>query len=154
DTAAEEGVERIIYTSVYDADASTGVPHFDVKAELEAYIQRSGLNYTFLRPATFMTGFRAPWLMQRVIQEGVLATPIALHTPISYGAPADLAQFGLAALTDERLHNAALNLGGPEPVTYAQLLPFLSSLLGRDVRYQQIPIDVVAAQMGASMAAM
>lgn len=154
DAARESGARRVVYTSVHRADGDTGVPHFEVKVELESYVRESGVPYTILRPATFMEFFDAPWVRAGVIERGVLASPIAHDTPISYVATADLARFAVLALTDARLDGATLGIGGPEALTYAEVLPIMSELTGREVRYERVPIEVVESQMGADMAAM
>lgn len=153
DAARATGVGRVVYTSVYLADAPTGVPHFEVKGRLEAYIRTSGLRYTILRPCTFMEALTAPWLRDPVLQQGVLMSPIAINAPISYLAAGDLAWFAVRAVAGE-LDGEVLNLGGPEAVTYAQLLPVLSMLTGYPVEYRQIPLELVAARFGDDTVAM
>ena len=154
DGARAAGVSRLVYTSVYLADEPTGVPHFEVKGRMEDYVRRSGLRHTFLRPATFMEGLNAPWIRASVKERGVLASPIALGTPISYVSAADVARFGVLALEDATLEGATLNLGGPEAVTYADLLAVMSELLGNRVEYQQIPLEQVEESFGPDIASM
>lgn len=154
DGARDAGVSRLVYTSVYLADEPTGVPHFEVKGRLEEYVRGSGIRHTFLRPATFMDGFNAPWIRGSVEERGVLASPIALDAPISYVSAADVARFGVLALEDAGLEGATLNLGGPEAVTYADLLSVMSELLGYQVEYQQIPLEHVKESLGPDIASM
>ncbi len=154
DGARAAGVFRLVYTSVYLADEPTGVPHFEVKGRVEDYVRKSGLRHTFLRPATFMEGLNAPWIRASVEERGVLASPIALETPISYVSAADVARFAVLALEDEALEGATLNLGGPEAVTYTDLLSVMSELLGHRVEYQQIPLKQVEESFGPDIAAM
>jgi len=154
DGARDLGVSRLVYSSVYLADRPTGVPHFEVKGRLEEYIRSSGLRYTFLRPATFMDGFNAPWLRIAVEEQGLLVSPIALDAPVSYVAAADVARFGVLALKDSALEGVTLDLGGPEAVTYADLLPVMSELLGHPVQYQQVPLEQIEERAGADMASM
>lgn len=154
DGARALGVSRLVYSSVYLADQPTGVPHFEVKGRLEDYIRSSGLRYTFLRPATFMDGFNLPWLRTAVEEQGVLASPIALDTPISYVAAADVARFGVLALEDSALEGATVDVGGPDAVTYTDLLPIMSELLGHPVEYHQVPLEQIEQSAGSDMAAM
>lgn len=154
DGARAAGVSRLVYTSVYLADEPTDVPHFEVKGRMEDYVRRSGLRHTFLRPVTFMEGLNAPWIRASVEERGVLSSPIALETPISYVSAADVARFGVLALEDVELEGATLNLGGPEAVTYADLLRVMSELLGNRVEYQQIPLEQVEESFGPDIASM
>ena len=65
-----------------------------------------------------------------------------------------MARFGVLALEDADLEGATLNLGGPEAVTYADLLQVMSELLGHKVEYQQIPLDQVEESFGSDIASM
>jgi uncharacterized protein YbjT (DUF2867 family) len=154
DAAARNGVEHLVYTSVYTADRPTGVPHFVVKDVLERYLAQAAVPATVLRPATFMDAFATPWLREGLLDRGVLVSPIAIDAPISYIATADLADVAVGVLGDPDLLGATIEVGGPRPVTYRELLPLLSELVGRGVRYEQLPIEQVQAQFGSDMAAM
>lgn len=154
DAAARTGAERVIYTSVHLADRPTGVPHFEVKGRLERYLSDASVPATVLRPCTFMDAFAAPWIREGLLARGVLATPIDIDAPLSYVATADLAEVAARALTDADLAGEAIELGGPRPVTYRELIPTLSELVGRSVQYQQLPLDQVEAQLGSDMTAM
>ncbi|WP_051516931.1 NmrA/HSCARG family protein [Herbaspirillum sp. RV1423] len=55
DLAVQAGVQHFIYTSANaSGDGKTGMGHFDSKSEIEAYIRRSGLKVSIVRPAAFM----------------------------------------------------------------------------------------------------
>src|SRR5690554_2459228 len=125
EAARRARVGRVVYTSVHLADAKTGVPHFDIKAELERELAATGLPWTVLRPTTFMDGLDAPSLRETALARGVFVSPIDIDTPISYVAADDLARLAVLALKDARLDRAVVPIGGP-PVTYRRLLPILS----------------------------
>lgn len=48
------GVEHLAYLSAGSGDPHTGVPHFDSKLKVEAYMRSLGLPFTILRPTPFM----------------------------------------------------------------------------------------------------
>lgn len=154
DAAALARATRVIYTSVHGADRATGVPHFEVKGRLEGYLAGASIAATVLRPCTFMDALTAPWILDGVLSRGVLTSPIALDAPISYIAAADLAEVAVRALAEPDLAGTTIELGGPRPVTYRELLPKLSEVLGQDIGYEQVPFDVVEAQVGSDIAAM
>ena len=54
DAAHAAGVEHLVYASAGTGDAKTGVPHFDCKLEVEAYMRELGLPFTIVRPTPFM----------------------------------------------------------------------------------------------------
>lgn len=48
-------VRHTVYGSVYAADKKTGVPQFEVKAQIEDLLKTSYLPYTILRPVSLNT---------------------------------------------------------------------------------------------------
>lgn len=154
DAARARSIGHVVYTSVHRADQQSGVPHFEVKGEIEAYLEAAGLTYTILRPTTFMDALSAPWLQRSVREDGILASPIHLDTPITYLDTADLATVGRLALETKELQNTTLPIAGPAPVTYRDLLPVLDQLFGFGVTYQQIPLEQAETNMGSEVAAM
>lgn len=151
--AAEAGVGHVIYTSVHRADDAPGVAHFTVKGRLERELAELAPVLTVLRPTTFADALTAPWLRHGIEQDGVLASPISQHAPISYVPTADLARVAVAAVNEPDLQQAPITVAGPA-VTYANLLSLLSELAGRPVTYRQIPHAEVARVFGPELAAM
>jgi len=145
EAARRARVGRVVYTSVHLADAKTGVPHFDIKAELERELAATGLPWTVLRPTTFMDGLDAPSLRETALARGVFVSPIDIDTPISYVATDDLARLAVLALKDARLDRAVVPIGGP-PVTYRRLLPILSEICGRELRFERLDAAVLEAE--------
>lgn len=152
--AAAAGVEEVVYTSVHQADQATGVPHFEVKGRLEAELRGLVLRVTVLRPTTFADALTAPWLRQGIDEQGVLVSPMAIDAPISYVATDDLARIAVAAMHEPSLRGETITVAGPEPTTYADLLPLLSELAGRAVGYRQIPRADVLRNFGPDLTAM
>lgn len=143
--AVRADVGRIVYTSVHLADASTGVPHFDVKAELERELAGSGVAWTVLRPTTFMEALDAAWLREPTLSRGVLASPIGADVPIAYVSAADVARLAVLSLEDHRLEDRIVAIGGPGSVTYRELLPLLSELSGRRLQYEALDPESLEA---------
>jgi uncharacterized protein YbjT (DUF2867 family) len=151
--AAEVGVEHLIYTSVHRADEPTGVPHFEIKGRLERELATLVPRLTVLRPTTFAEALTASWLRQGIEQNGVLASPIALRTSISYVSTTDLARVAVAALDEPDLQEGPVRVAGTA-ASYADLLPLLSELADQPVAYRQIPRAEVQAAFGPDLVAM
>ena len=145
EAARRARVGRVIYTSVHLADARTGIPHFDIKADLERELAATGLPWTVLRPTTFMDGLDEPSLRETALARGVFASPIDIDTPISYVATDDLARLAVLALEDARLDRAVVPIGG-RSVTYRELLPILSEICGRELRFERLDVAALEAQ--------
>jgi uncharacterized protein YbjT (DUF2867 family) len=54
EAAKTADISHLVYASAGTGDPHTGVPHFDSKLEVEAYMRAIGLPFTILRPAPFM----------------------------------------------------------------------------------------------------
>ena len=152
--ARRQRLGHIVYSSVLHAERRTGVPHFDLKGELEHTVQESGLPYTILRPCTFMEALNSHLIRRGVERFGMLMSPIGYHTPISYIATADLAKFAVRALDDPRLAGTALDLGGPRAETFASLVPLMAELLDREVNYSRISLEPIESQLGPELVSM
>lgn len=131
--AAAAGALHVVYTSVHRADASTGVPHFDVKGRLEAQLTGLVPRLTVLRPATFADSLTAPWLRTSIDENGVLVSPIGRDTLISHVSTDDLARVAVAALQEPETQGQPVVVSGEQPCTYDELLPLFSELTGREV---------------------
>jgi uncharacterized protein YbjT (DUF2867 family) len=147
EAAASEHV-AILYSSLLHADRQTGAAPLDVKGRLELVARRSGATATILRPALLMDVFDDPVLRRRVTDHGVLASAIGLDVPVSYLAADDLGLFGLLALEVPGLRGATLDLGGPLPVTFRDLIPQLWRMTGHSVTYEQHSPAEVSARSG------
>jgi uncharacterized protein YbjT (DUF2867 family) len=136
DAARRAGVRHFVYTSVAKAPLATGVPQFDSKLEIEAYVRASGLPYTIIRPASFMI-----WLddIREQALTGVISGPLPGDQARSYIAPRDIGHFVADAFDDpEHWIGRELDVAG-DTISYAGVAALLSRILERPVVYQQIP---------------
>jgi uncharacterized protein YbjT (DUF2867 family) len=54
DAAQAAGIQHLVYASVSSADRKTGIPHWEIKWQVEQYIRKLGLPFTILRPTMVM----------------------------------------------------------------------------------------------------
>jgi uncharacterized protein YbjT (DUF2867 family) len=122
------------------------VTRFNVVSE--AAVRDAGLEWTVLRPSGFASNARQ-WVPQLragdVVREPFADVPVAVIDPADIGAVAAL------ALTGEGLAGRSLRLTGPEATLPADRLAVLADLLGRDLRLEPEPDDVVHRRMSAAM---
>lgn len=128
--AREAGVSHIVFLSLQGAERNRVVPH----ATVEAWLRRSGMAWTFVRPSFFMenlSGTHAPDIRDRnqiVVPAGRGAT--------SFVAADDVAAVAAEALLRPEQHRfAALTPTGAVALDYGQVATILSEVLGRPVRY-------------------
>jgi uncharacterized protein YbjT (DUF2867 family) len=145
DAAQRAGVNHFVYSSVAGADRATQIPHFDSKYEIEEHLHGSGLKYTILRPVFFMENWEA---MRQQIEEGVLAQPLSPETRLQMIAVSDIGVFATMAFEHSGTwEGRAVDLAGDE-LSMKETADVFSGVLGREVRYRQLPWDQFENQAG------
>ena len=66
DAAVKAAVSHVVYSSVGDADKSTGIPHFDNKFGIEKALRASGLAWTITAPAYFYAIIPFTYVLDRL----------------------------------------------------------------------------------------
>jgi NAD(P)H dehydrogenase (quinone) len=145
--AAAERV-AILYSSLLHAEWQTGVPALDLKGRLELVARRSGAPVTILRPGMLMDVFDDPGMRERATSDGVLASAVAVDTAVSYLAADDLGLLAVLALEIFGREGATLDLGGPEALTFREVIPRLWRMTGHSVTYEQLALDEVRTRLG------
>lgn len=131
--AIDAGVARLFYVSHLGADRGSAYPVFKAKAIAEEFIRRSGIPYTILRAAIvfgkddgFTTGLARllnffPWFFLVPGDGEVLVQPLWVE---------DLATCLTWALDDPDTQGQVYEIGGPEYLTFNQVLGEVMKVLG------------------------
>ncbi|GAA1865586.1 NmrA/HSCARG family protein [Actinomadura bangladeshensis] len=144
DAAAEAGVAHLVYSSVGGADRSSGIPHFESKANIERHIRELGLPATVLRPAMFHEMFQdlGPRLVDGRL---VLRMWLRPEVPVQLIATGDIGVFAADAFQDpaawlgRRVEIAGDELTGP------QMAEAFERACGVPARYEPLPIEPLRA---------
>ncbi|MBH0776629.1 SDR family oxidoreductase [Nocardia bovistercoris] len=145
--AESAGVRQVVLLSsaaVVMGDAALspiGVAH----AVVESAIQKSGMDWTFIRPGMFATN--ALWWWQKSIrEEGVVRLPYpdALTTPVH---EKDLAALAVAALTEPGHEGRAYSVTGPEALTLRQQVRHIGEAVDRDIAVDSTTVDQARAEL-------
>jgi uncharacterized protein YbjT (DUF2867 family) len=155
--ARQRGVERVVALSAMnvDDDLSTQPSRYqgDRNKEVEDAAVQSGLAWVSLRSSSFASNALRAW--GAAIRAGDLVYgPYAAFTesPIH---DRDLAEVASQALrTDEPVarRGRRLELTGPQSLTHQQMVAIIGEVIGRPLRYQEIP--PAAAEQGMVRAGM
>jgi uncharacterized protein YbjT (DUF2867 family) len=143
--AAREGVTRLVALSAINADDdfSRQPSRFrgDRNKEVEQLAVDSGLEWVSLRPSVFVTNFVGMWAAQ--IRAGdVVRGPYAAASSAPI-VESDIAEVAAKALLDEDLVGRKIPLTGPQALTNAEMVDIIGAVLGRPLRYEEIPDDLV-----------
>lgn len=145
DAAKAAGVGHLIYSSVADADKTTGIPHFESKYLVERHVAGLGIPYTISAPVAFMENIVAPWSIG-ALRQGTHAFPMPPKRVLQLVALADIGAF-VAALAERReeVFGKRLDFAGDE-LSGEEQAQILSQSIGRRISYQEIPIAVARQQ--------
>jgi uncharacterized protein YbjT (DUF2867 family) len=139
DAARAAGVKHFVFTSALVADRESPSPFLRAKALSEEHLRASGLDYTILAPNTFLE----VWTGAIVGLPLRMGQPVTLvgearrrHSMVSMG---DVAAFAVAALDNPVAVNQRLIIGGPEAVSWRDVVAACQRVLGRE-----LPVRFVA----------
>ena len=125
------GVAHLVYASVGSADRSLGIPHWEVKWEIEQHIRALGIPATVLRPVMFMEYHADP--TYGVYGEAAHIRTIPPDERVQLIAVSDIGAFAALAFADPRRFVVqAVELAGDE-LSLDQLLLAIARATGRDV---------------------
>lgn len=145
DLARTEGVTRLVALSAINADDdfSRQPSRFrgDRNKEVEQYAIDSGLEWVSLRPTVFATNFFGMWAPQ-VKAGDVISGPYATASTAPI-VDADISAVAAHALLTDDLLGQKIPLTGPQALTNTELVEIVGDVLGRRLRYQEVPADVV-----------
>jgi len=133
DAARNAGVKQFIFVSAFGVTADSPVPLFQAKARTEEYLRACGLPYTILAPDAFMD----VWIPMVVLGPFLEDRPVTIigegrrqHSMI---AADDVASFAIAAIGHPEAMNRHLPLGGPEAVSWRDVIAALERRTGRSI---------------------
>ena len=143
--AKRSGVTKLVALSAINADDdfSRQPSRFrgDRNKEVEQLSVDSGLAWVSLRPAVFASNFVGMWSAQ--IRAGdVVGGPYAAASAAPI-VETDIAAVAAQALLTDEFVGQQLPLTGPQAFTNSELVQIIGTVLGRPLRYLEVPPDVV-----------
>jgi uncharacterized protein YbjT (DUF2867 family) len=136
DAASTAEVRHIVkFSGLSAADVGTPFVFGSLHAEIERYLEGSGLAWTQLRPSQFMTEYLRE--VPTILAQGALLLPLedARLVPVDVG---DIAKAAVALLTTPGHEGKRYAMSGPEALSMAEVAEQIAAAIGRAVRY--VPI--------------
>lgn len=148
DAARREGVTRLVALSAINADDDFARQpsrfRGDRNSSVEQYAVDSGLEWVSLRPTVFASNFFGMWVPQ--IKAGdVVSGPYASASTAPI-VDSDISAVAASALLTDDLVGQRIPLTGPQALTNAELVDVIGGVLGRRLRYREVPADLVRAR--------
>jgi uncharacterized protein YbjT (DUF2867 family) len=139
DEAKKAKVKHIVKQSAFGSDIKKpGITMSRLHRQVEEIIESSGIDYTFLRPTSFMQNYLG--FANSIKSQGVFYAPLA-DSRSSFVDVRDIAAVAVQALTKSGHENKAYNITGPEAVSNYDIANILSKTTGRKITYVNISDD-------------
>jgi NADH dehydrogenase len=143
----EAGVKRYLHISVLGVDSELKVPYNTTKLASEQLVRESGLDWTIFRPSLiFGPGDRFAVEFAGWIKKGLPIPLIGdgkyLLSPVSR---ADLCRGMVKFIEDQHSYNKTYSIGGPEILSYVEILKIIEKTAGRKMRPLKIPSGLLIA---------
>lgn len=143
--ARREGVTRLVALSAINADDdfSRQPSRFrgDRNKEVEQLAVDSGLEWVSLRPSVFITNFFGMWAPQ--IQAGDVVNGPYASASTAPIVDRDISAVAAKALQTDDLVGRRIPMTGPQAYTNAELVDVAGAVLGRPLRYHEVPAELV-----------
>ena len=139
EAAQDAGVDHFVFVSAFGADPENPVPFMQAKGQSEASLRESGMDYTILAPTPYMEIWATMVVGMPVLQDKPVILVGEGRRRHSFISNRDVAAFAVAAADHPAARNRYLTLGGPEPLTWHEVVATYESVLGRS-----IPVEFVA----------
>ncbi|SIT83295.1 SDR family oxidoreductase [Pontibacter indicus] len=143
DAAKQNGVQRIVYTSLLHADTSSVSLATEHRATEQA-LKASGIPHTLLRNGWYTENYTGS--IQGALGGGAVIGS-AGEGRISAATREDYAEAAVAVLTSEGHEGKVYELAGDEAFTLKEYAAELSRQTGRDIPYKNLPEAEYAAAL-------
>jgi NADH dehydrogenase len=143
DAAKAAGVRHFVYTSIQNVSPIHPADFFRTKAMVEDYLKTSGLNYTILRPPALMEWHVHNLLGASILTSGKTTIFGSGENPTNFMAARDAAHIAVIALTDPKMKNRTIEIGGCDNVTKNQVAEMYGRFSGREPKVTHVPTSVM-----------
>jgi len=125
--AAEAGVKRVVVLVGFE------------EGPVEKAVRKSGMEWTLLKPVEFMANVLADW-GPSIREEGVVRE-LNGDAPSARVHEGDIAAVAVEALLRDGHHGNSYVLTGPEVLTRKEAVQAISSAIGKNIRFIELPED-------------
>ena len=140
EAARDAGVKHFVFISAFGASPNHPVPFMQAKGQSEASLRESGMEYTILAPTPYME----IWAAVVVGIPALQGEPVTLvgegRRRHSFISNRDVAAFAVATVDHPAARNQYLAIGGPEPLTWLDVVRTYERALVGPIPLQFVPM--------------
>jgi uncharacterized protein YbjT (DUF2867 family) len=139
---SEGGVARIVYLGGLGGDRDSLSPHLRSRREIERILSESDVAVTTLRAAIIVGKGSASFELIRQLSSRlpVMVTPRWVETPCQPVAVDDVVAYLVGVLDVEETVGEVYEVGGPEVLTYREIMRRTGRQLGQEPRIVSVPV--------------
>ncbi len=140
--AARAGVKQIVYLGGLGGDEPEASPHLRSRRQTGEHLAADGVPVTTLRAAMVVGKGSAAFetILGLVKKLPVMITPSWVSTPTQPIALDDIARYLAGVCGNDAAIGETFDVGGPEVMTYRQMIERIAALLGRRPRIIEVPV--------------
>ncbi len=131
--AKSAGVRHVVKLSTLDVHTGVGTGTWHARGEIA--VRESGVAFTFLQSAGFMSN--ALGWSHSIRERGVLRTSTG-QGKIAFIHPDDIADVATAALLTRDYDGQSVIITGPEALSYGEMAEAIGGAIGKRVRFEEI----------------
>jgi NADH dehydrogenase len=140
--AESAGVRRFVLVSMYGAGPDHPMELARMKHRAEAAVRASRLEWVIVRPNAFMELW-ADIVGGPIVREGKGTVFGRGNNPVNFVSARDVARLIELALFDPGLSRSILAIGGPENLTFNQLVALIEKAAGRKATVKHVPLPLM-----------
>lgn len=140
--AESAGARRFVMLSMRGAAADHPMLLLRMKHAAEQLLRASRLDWTIIRPTVFMELW-AGLVGDPILRSGKTVIFGRGENPVNFVSVRDLARVVAEAVTGPGFSRQSLDLGGPEDLTFRQLVGLYESRLGRKAVVRSVPVPAL-----------
>jgi uncharacterized protein YbjT (DUF2867 family) len=140
--AEAAGVRRFVLLSMYGAAADHPMELARMKYRAEEALRASRLEWVIVRPNAFMELW-AEIAGGPIVKEGKATVFGRGDNPINFNSVKDVARFIELAIFDPGLSRTILEVGGPENLTFNQLVGQIERAAGKKAVVKHVPLPMM-----------
>jgi NADH dehydrogenase len=148
EAAEQAGVKHFVFVSALGADVDDPILFVRAKALTEQRLREGGLDHTIIAPAAFME----VWLPMVVGLPAAAGQPVTLirgaRSRQAFISQSDVAAFAVAALDNPVAQNQRLAIGGPQALSWPDVVQKYEQILGRTVEVRYVEIGELVPGLG------
>ena len=140
--AEASGVNRFVLLSMHGAAADHPMELLRTKYRAEAALRASRLDWTIVRPTVFMELW-AGIIGDPIVKTGKTTVFGRGDNPVNFVSVRDVARLVEFAVVESALSRQAFSVGGPENLTFNQLVSEIEGATGRMAVVRHVPVSLM-----------